>query len=103
MTVPADLVGHHIDVCEIRIRNMIYGRQNQPLLHGLDTQGGLLGIFPNETYTDYTTRLSPGDRLVLYTDGIEVAFQKSPTAINARTDLELGIPEKDEPRVRCRW
>jgi len=43
-------------------------------LEPLPTIGGLLGIFPHEKYTNYSTRLSPGDRLILYTDGIEVAF-----------------------------
>lgn len=40
----------------------------------LATEGPLLGIFPDESYTDFTTRLAPGDRLVLYTDGVELAF-----------------------------
>jgi len=44
----------------------------------LPVEGGLLGVFPGEVYTDYITRLSPGDRLFLYTDGIELAFSKEP-------------------------
>ncbi len=47
-------------------------------LEDMQTTGGLLGIFEGETYTDFTTRLSPGDRLILYTDGIEVAFGDDP-------------------------
>lgn len=43
-------------------------------LEPLAACGGLLGIFPGETYADFTTQLSPGDRLILYTDGIEIAF-----------------------------
>src|SRR5215213_3148470 len=40
----------------------------------LQPDGGLLGVFPNEVYDTATTRLAPGDRLLVYTDGIEVAF-----------------------------
>ena len=40
----------------------------------LQPDGGLLGVFPNETYASATTRLAPGDRLLVYTDGIELAF-----------------------------
>jgi sigma-B regulation protein RsbU (phosphoserine phosphatase) len=36
--------------------------------------GGLLGVFPEEVYTPATVRLSAGDRLLVYTDGIEIAF-----------------------------
>src|SRR5215213_3366570 len=40
----------------------------------LQPDGGLLGVFPDEQYQSLTTRLAPGDRLLVYTDGIEVAF-----------------------------
>ncbi|HEY8748068.1 MAG TPA: PP2C family protein-serine/threonine phosphatase [Tepidisphaeraceae bacterium] len=44
------------------------------LVEPLHCDGPLLGIFPDELFADATITLSPGDRLVLYTDGIEVAF-----------------------------
>jgi sigma-B regulation protein RsbU (phosphoserine phosphatase) len=40
----------------------------------LRVEGSLLGIFPEETYGNYTTHLRPGDRLIIYTDGLDVAF-----------------------------
>ena len=41
----------------------------------LKTSGGLLGIFDeHETYEQITVQMSPGDRLLLYTDGFEQAF-----------------------------
>ena len=40
----------------------------------LQPDGGLLGVFPDETYDTATARLAPGDRLLVYTDGIELAF-----------------------------
>jgi sigma-B regulation protein RsbU (phosphoserine phosphatase) len=44
------------------------------IVEPLHCDGPLLGIFPDEPFEDATITLSPGDRLVLYTDGIEVAF-----------------------------
>ena len=44
------------------------------LIEPLHCDGPLLGIFPDEEFSDATIHLTEGDRLVLYTDGIEVAF-----------------------------
>jgi len=41
----------------------------------LETSGGLLGVFDgNDNYEQIKVQLSPGDRLLLYTDGFEHAF-----------------------------
>ena len=40
----------------------------------LKVEGSLLGIFPDETYGSCSTQLRPGDRMVVYTDGLDVAF-----------------------------
>jgi sigma-B regulation protein RsbU (phosphoserine phosphatase) len=40
----------------------------------LQSDGGMLGIFPDEQFQLLTMQLSPGDRLLLYSDGFEVAF-----------------------------
>ena len=40
----------------------------------LECDGPLLGIFADETFADARATLRAGDRLVLYTDGIEMAF-----------------------------
>lgn len=42
----------------------------------LEADGGLLGIFPNDAYTQTSVDLHPGDRLFLFTDGVEVAFSE---------------------------
>ncbi len=39
----------------------------------LAAQGPLLGIFADETYVESSCQLRPGDRMVLYSDGIEQA------------------------------
>jgi serine phosphatase RsbU (regulator of sigma subunit) len=43
-------------------------------VESIDADGGLLGIFPGETFEQATAQLEPGDRLFVFTDGIEVAF-----------------------------
>lgn len=48
--------------------------RSEGALEPLQGDGPLLGIFPDEPFTDASTTLRPGDRLFLYTDGIEVAF-----------------------------
>jgi sigma-B regulation protein RsbU (phosphoserine phosphatase) len=50
-------------------------------LCSIDAQGGLLGIFDNERFTDHTVNLEAGDRLLLFSDGIETAFSES-TAVD---------------------
>ena len=52
-------------------------------LEDLKCEGGLLGIFPGEVYEDFSIRLTPGTRLIIYTDGIEVAFSDNPSVGNA--------------------
>jgi len=44
------------------------------LIEPVQCDGPLLGIFPEEEFPDATIQLAEGDRMVLYTDGIEVAF-----------------------------
>jgi len=39
-----------------------------------DASGALLGIFPDEIFSVSEFQLSPGDRMFIYSDGVEVAF-----------------------------
>jgi serine phosphatase RsbU (regulator of sigma subunit) len=41
----------------------------------LKSSGGLLGLFKNEHFTTNELTLRPGDKVLLYTDGVELAFQ----------------------------
>jgi phosphoserine phosphatase RsbU/P len=43
-------------------------------IESLDCEGGLLGVFPDEKYEQCSVQLELGDRLLLVTDGVEVAF-----------------------------
>ena len=45
----------------------------------IDVDGSLLGIFPDEVYQNLTLKLRPGDRLVVFSDGVEVAFGGAPS------------------------
>ena len=40
----------------------------------MPTEGGLLGIFPEDSFEEVTFQLDPDEMLVLYSDGFETAF-----------------------------
>jgi serine phosphatase RsbU (regulator of sigma subunit) len=58
-------------------------------LQTLDADGGLLGIFAGDTYTDGHAVLRKGDRLFIFTDGIEVAFSDDHTINTTKWRDEL--------------
>ena len=41
----------------------------------LKTSGGLLGLFKDGEFPTFETQLQPGDKLLFFTDGVELAFQ----------------------------
>jgi serine phosphatase RsbU (regulator of sigma subunit) len=47
-------------------------------LRAIEADGPLLGIFPGETFQQTTVQLAPGDRVFIYSDGIEWAFSDDP-------------------------
>jgi phosphoserine phosphatase RsbU/P len=59
------------------------------VLQTLDADGGLLGIFAGDTYTDGHAKMSKGDRLFIFTDGIEVAFSDDHTINTTKWRDEL--------------
>jgi serine phosphatase RsbU (regulator of sigma subunit) len=68
---------------DARTRQLSIARAGHPLamimrpdgsFHPIQNEGGLLGIFPGEICPDITVQLSPGDRFILYSDGMDIAF-----------------------------
>jgi sigma-B regulation protein RsbU (phosphoserine phosphatase) len=43
----------------------------------VETSGGLLGIFPDDTFDEVSVTLGPDETLVVYSDGFETAFPDS--------------------------
>ncbi len=43
-------------------------------IRDVPVDGSLLGIFPGEQYETRTAQMHPGDRLLVFSDGVEVAF-----------------------------
>jgi phosphoserine phosphatase RsbU/P len=60
--------------------------RNDGTVTSLTTEGGLLGIFPDEIYTEVEVELELDDRVLFYSDGFEVAF---PTATCDRYEQHL--------------
>jgi sigma-B regulation protein RsbU (phosphoserine phosphatase) len=52
-------------------------------------EGSLLGIFPGEQFDQTVVQLEPGDRVFIYSDGLELAFNDEPTLDNDRWRQEL--------------
>ena len=45
-------------------------------MNDITVEGPLLGVFPGEAYSSSTLQLQAGDRLLVYSDGVEVAFNE---------------------------
>ncbi len=56
----------------------------------LDGSGSLLGVFPEETFTSQDVQLAPGDRLILYSDGVEDALLGIGAARNGSLEAIFG-------------
>ncbi len=69
-----------IDVQTLVVKLACAGHPAPIVLHAdgshemAQTEGSLLGIFPDEHFANTSIQLHPGDRMLLFTDGIEVAF-----------------------------
>jgi phosphoserine phosphatase RsbU/P len=59
------------------------------VLERLQTEGSLLGIFAGEAFPELTVQLATGDRMVVFTDGVELAFNDGTTIDSARWCDEL--------------
>jgi sigma-B regulation protein RsbU (phosphoserine phosphatase) len=71
------------------------GHPNPIVLRGngavecLHADGSLLGIFPDEVFTTAHTTLGGGDRLLIFSDGVDVAFSDDQTVDSQRWLSEI--------------
>jgi len=88
-------------------------RGDQPV-ERLEAPGSLMGIFPDESYHSRRFSLRPGDRLLLYTDGIEDAFRSpggdrhvnlekvlAPLAALPRDEMLLQLTARIDAKYTC--
>jgi len=75
--------------------NPILLRHDGTIQH-LEAEGPLLGIFPDDPFIDGKAQLETGDRLLLFTDGVEVAFSETEQVDPQRWLAELE-PRKHLP------
>jgi sigma-B regulation protein RsbU (phosphoserine phosphatase) len=87
----------------ILTRQVTFARAGHPLpmvirangeMESLECEGGLLGVFPDEKFEERTITLEPGDRLLLVTDGVEVAFGADIATSQERWYHELNARRK---------
>lgn len=63
----------------------------------IEVDGGLLGVFPDEYYSEIEVRLEPNDRLLFYSDGFEQAFSENGRARHLEEFGALsGVLDPDE-------
>ncbi len=55
----------------------------------IESDGGLLGVFAGEPFDSQSIQLTPGDRLFVYSDGVEVAFNGEQSVDPERWRQEL--------------
>jgi sigma-B regulation protein RsbU (phosphoserine phosphatase) len=83
---PAKFITFFYGLLDVESGRLLYTNagHNPPLLVrqdsssvALDAGGPVLGVFRSAAFEQGETRLRPGDRLVLYTDGVSEAFDES--------------------------
>jgi sigma-B regulation protein RsbU (phosphoserine phosphatase) len=82
----------------VKTLEMTFARGGHPLpmlikrggeMKVLEAEGSLLGIFPEEPFTQTTVQLQVGDRLFVYSDGVELAFSDERSVDASRWQEEL--------------
>jgi sigma-B regulation protein RsbU (phosphoserine phosphatase) len=59
----------------------------------VETEGPLLGVFPDEKYLDTTFTLAPDETLLLYSDGFETAFAPPESQAHRRKSADSYLTE----------
>ncbi|HTQ58640.1 MAG TPA: SpoIIE family protein phosphatase [Candidatus Solibacter sp.] len=60
----------------------------------LETGGGVLGVFPNQKFASGTAKLAPGDRVILFTDGVTEATDGAEDEFGEARLLELLVAHR---------
>ena len=66
----------------------------------LELDGALLGVFADEKFPLQSVQLSPGDSVLMYSDGFESAFTDPAGLINERYRLEFSRLAGEDPKSR---
>ncbi|MBI4716885.1 MAG: PP2C family protein-serine/threonine phosphatase [Planctomycetes bacterium] len=74
------------------------------MVSDLKATGGLMGVFKGEEFPTFECQLRPGDKLILYSDGLELAFQDTDgkgldtTAYHRAFEAVAGLPIEEMVR-----
>jgi len=68
----------------------------------LDTGGVVLGVFPDWSYRQAQVNLAPGDRLLLFSDGIPEAENAAGTQFGEERLIELLVRNRGLDATRLR-
>lgn len=116
-----DMLAQHLSLCQFvtmaygvlntRTLELQYARAGHPLpLHlkrggetsELESEGALLGVFAGEKYPLRQAQLSPGDSVLIYSDGFETAFADPTGSASERYRQELAKLTGPDPAARLR-
>jgi serine phosphatase RsbU (regulator of sigma subunit) len=84
-----------VDAATLQVHLSRGGHPNPALISAdgnirdVSVEGSLLGIFPGEAYETRTVQLTAGDRLLIFTDGVEVAFSADQNVDTMRWRQEI--------------
>jgi sigma-B regulation protein RsbU (phosphoserine phosphatase) len=67
----------------------------------LDVSGSLLGVFPNQTYETKQFQLHHGEKLIIYSDGVELAFVDEGPDKPLRFRQEVGDLARADVETMC--
>jgi len=95
----------NVETLQMRIAS---GGHPPPILidkHGdskeLDVSGSLLGVFPDQQYDTTTVQLNPDDKLLMFSDGVEVAFVNEGPEQPLRFRQEFGNLSEYDVQTMC--
>jgi sigma-B regulation protein RsbU (phosphoserine phosphatase) len=101
---PGEFITFFYAVIDTSTRTLVYTNagHNPPLLFRgrdevirLDQGGSVLGVFPDAAYEQFEMRLEPGDRLLLFTDGVTEATNREGDEFGEERVIAAARPHSD--------